>query len=219
MNKLYETLAPLTDWIPDPYQGYLRVEVWWLVELVVVLAVLVVVGTIVRGLLRGLWRGIVGRRRHEWDKGLRANLDDLPAVNGKPSLCVYHVPGWVRLVVVAPVGKSMIIEPETVPFLLERVVPGLGSAVLQDRPQLRIWPAPLSTLGFTNAFHRCMPTGRREDEATGWVLLAGRAQGGGHTLFVGVVLWTSEPTTFGRMNLEPRQWLDVLRLSSPGVGA
>jgi hypothetical protein len=45
------------------------------------------------------------------------------------------------------------------------------------------------------------------------VLLAGRAQGGGQALFLGLGLFSDEPTTLGRMNLEPHQWLDVLRLT------
>jgi hypothetical protein len=216
MDELRQQLAPLTDWIPDPIRGYLPVQGWWLAEFAAALAVLVVVGYIVRGFLRALWRGMVGQRRQEWDRGLRIHLDELPAPNGMPSLCVYHVPAWVRLVVVAPVGRVSL-DPDTVPALLDRVLPGLGQVARRDQAELHLWPAPLSTMGFTNAFHRCTPTGRREGEATGWIVLAGRIQGGSLSVFLGMVLWATEPTTFGRLNLEPRQWFDVLRIQRPGV--
>jgi hypothetical protein len=214
MDELRQALAPLTDWIPEPYRGYLPAEAWWLVQLVVALALLVLAGYFLRALLGGAWRAMVGRRRHEWDEGLRVNLADLPAVNGAPSLSVYHIPAWVRLVVVAPVGRSLAVGPDDVPALLDRVVPGLGAVAQRDGAELRIWPASLSAMGFRNAFHRCTPTGRAEGEATGWVLLAGRAQAGAEALFLGVGLWASEPTTLGRINLEPVQWRDVLRLAS-----
>jgi hypothetical protein len=217
MDELRQRLAPLTDWIPDPYRDYLPQEGWWLVALVVALAALLLAGHAVRAALRGTWRALVGRWRHDWDAGLREDLSALPAANGTPTMCVYHVPAWVRLVVVAPVGKELLVDPGAVPLLLDKVVPGLGQVVRRDQPEIRVWPAPLSAAGFANAFHRCTPTGRGEGEATGWVMLAGRAQGGSYSLFVGLGVWASEPTTLGRMNLEPRQWLDVLRMQPAGV--
>jgi hypothetical protein len=98
------------------------------------------------------------------------------------------------------------------------VVPGLGAVIAYDRPQISIWPAQLSTLGFTNAFHRCTPTGQAEGEPSQWVLVAGRAQGGGQSLFVGLGLWADRPTTLGRINVEPHEWLGVLRLTAAEKG-
>jgi hypothetical protein len=31
-------------------------------------------------------------------------------------------------------------------------------------------------------------------------------------ILLGLGLWADEPNTLGRLNLEPQQWLDVLRL-------
>jgi hypothetical protein len=208
----------LTEWIPDQYRGLVRVEVWWLFELVAALAVLVAAGYLLRGLFRKLGRALGGRPRQQWDSGLREDLASYPAVNGPPSLCVYQVPAWVRLVVVAPLGKARALDPRGVPDLLDRAVPVLGEAVRQDLPRALVWPAQMSEAGFVNAFHRCTPTGRREGEATGWLVLAGRVELGRESLLVGLVLWTREPTTTGRMNLEPRQWLDVLRPPAAGAG-
>jgi hypothetical protein len=217
MEELRDKLAPLTDWIPDPYRGYLPAEAWWLVELVVALAVLVLAGYFLRAALRDLWRTVVGRRRHDWDQGMRVDLAELPAVNGAPGLSVYHVPAWVRLVVVAPVGRSMAVGPDDVPALLDRVVPALGAVARRDGAEMRVWPSPLSAPGFRNAFHRCTPTGRPEGQETEWVMLAGRAQAGTEALFLGIGLWASEPTTLGRINLEPLQWRDVLRIERAGA--
>jgi hypothetical protein len=175
MDELRVTLAPLTDWIGPEFRSWLPVEAWWLVLLVVLLAALVVVGYLLRAVLRGLVRG---RRGGDWDRGLRQDLEKCSLANGPPTACVYHVPVRLRLVVVAPGGTGIVVEEGTVTRLLERAVPGLGALVARDGPRVCIWPAQLSTTGFTNSFHRCTPTGRREDEPSEWVLLAGRAQGG-----------------------------------------
>jgi hypothetical protein len=95
-------------------------------------------------------------------------------------------------------------------------MPGLGELMSHDSPQLAIWPFQLSTLGFTNSFHRCTPTGERELEPSKWVFMAGRAMGGKQSLFVGLALWSETKNTIGRINVEPNQWLTILRLMNKG---
>jgi hypothetical protein len=212
MEEIRAALAPLTDWIPEEYLGFMPVEAWWMVELTAALALLLVAGYVLRGLLRLPLR-LFRRRRPEWDRGQHTDLDSCPTPVGPPSVRVHHVPARLRLVVVAPGGTGVVVEEAILPQLLDRAVPGLGAVVKRDQPRICVWPAQLSTMGFTNSFHRCTLTGRREDEESEWVLLAGRARGRGQPLFLGLGLWTDEPTAIGRMNLEPQQWLDVLRLN------
>ncbi len=211
MQEIRQSLAPLTDWIPPEIRDRLPVESWWLLELVVVLLALVIAGYLLRAILRGLFRF-----RHEdidWDRRYRVDLDSCPLANAPAGVSVYHVPAHLRLVVMAPGGKGVMVHPQTALRQLEFVIPGLGALVEQDYPRIIIWPAQLSRMGFTNSFHRCTPTGRSEDEPSQWILLAGRAEGGGQTLFVGLALWSEAPTTLGRMNLEPHDWLTVLRMN------
>jgi hypothetical protein len=210
MDEIRLALEPLTEWIPEEVRGYLPVEAWWLVELVGVLAVLVVAGYLLRALLRGLFRS--RRRDIDWDRPLREDLDSCPMPNVPPGASVYHVPVHLRLLVVAPGGKGIVVPDDAIPQLLDRAIPGLGALVVRDQPRVCIWPAQLSALGFTNLFHRCTPGGPRPGEPSRWILLAGRAQWGGEALFIGLGLWSQEATSLGRRNLEPHQWLDVLRL-------
>jgi hypothetical protein len=212
MEELRRTLSPLTDWIPPDILAWLPVEACWLLELVVLLALLLLAGSFVRALWRALFRR--RRRRSEWDRGLVQDLESCPNANGPHAVSVYHVPARLRLVIVAPGGKGVVVEKELVTILLERAIPGLAAVIEHDHPRICIWPAQLSAMGFTNSFHRCTPTGLREEEPSSWVLLAGRAQGGGVALFVGLGLWSEEPTTLGRRNLEPHQWLDILRMAA-----
>ena len=96
----------------------------------------------------------------------------------------------------------------------ERILPGLGAICERDRPRIRVWPQQLSQQGFVAAFHRCTPRHEPNGEPSRWVLIAGRALVGRQPVLLGLGLWADEPNTVGRVNLEPHQWLDVLRLRS-----
>jgi hypothetical protein len=209
MERVREALRPLLDWIPEGLRGRLDVEVWALLLLVVALAVLVVVGTMLRRALR--------RRRpvRHWERDLREDLDDCPLPvrpEGSRVLLAYHVPVRLRLVVVAPAGKEGEVDATAVEKLLDRMVSGLGDVARRDRPRIRVWPPQLSHQGFTAAFHRCTPKHEADGEPSRWVLVAGRTHPGRQSVHLGLGLWSEQPTTIGRLNLEPHQWLDVLRL-------
>ncbi|MBY0229499.1 MAG: hypothetical protein K2W96_09490 [Gemmataceae bacterium] len=210
MDQLRERLAFLTDWIPDDIRSWAAVEVWWLALLVVALLALLLVGTLLKAVLRALFRR--KRKKEEWEPELREDLPSCPMPNAKPAASVYHVPARLRLVVVAPAGKGFEIDPATIAEALDRAVPGLGKLARHDRPRIVLWPAPVSPLGFASSFHRATPTDEGRDDPSRWIMLAGRAKGGGQALFVGLALWTDEPTTLGRRNLEAGEWLEVLRL-------
>jgi hypothetical protein len=214
MEEVRKALAPLTDWIPPDIRGLVKVEVWWLVLLVAALAALLLAGHLVRG----FWRALFPRRRRsrkDWDRGLREDLDECPMPArpaGERVLTAYHLPVRLRLVVVAPGSKEVEVDATAVERLLDRLVPGLGEVAVNDRPAIRIWPPQLSQEGFINSFHRCMVRDEPEGEPSRWVLLAGRAPGARPFILLGLGLWADEPNSFGRINLEPHQWLDVLRL-------
>jgi hypothetical protein len=207
MDEIRQKLAPLTDWIPPEYLDLLPLEAWWLIEAVVALAVLVILGTLARAMLRQLPRR---RPKIDWDRELREDLDALPVAAGPALLTVYHIPARIRLLVVAPGGKGVVVQPTLLPALLDRIVPGLGTVVQRDRPRICVWPAPLSNRGFSNTFHRCTLTRDRAGEPSRWVLLAGRVLAGQVPLFVGLALWTDEPTALGRLNLTEEEWRGVL---------
>lgn len=207
MDEIRQHLAPLTDWIPGEIRDLFPIEVWWLFGVVLALLVLLVLGWILRGVLRLLFRR---RPKIKWDPGLQEDLNACPMPGGVPALTVYNIPASIRLVVVAPGGKGVVVEAPVVAALLERVVSGLGTTSQRERPRIRVWPAALSHLGFANTFHRCTPTGEPEGQPSHWVLLAGRAQAGSVPIFIGLGLWTEEPTTLGRINLEDHDWRRVL---------
>jgi hypothetical protein len=213
MDELRDTLKPLTDWLPSDVRDRMPVEAWWLIFAAAGLVILLVLGHLLRRMLRGLFAR--KERKPDWDRELRVDLDECPLPVRPPRermLTVYHLPVRMRLVVVAPGGKDVDVDPTHVEKLLDRVLPGLGSMMSQDRPRVRVWPPQLSHQGFLAAFQRNTLKSEPEDEPSRWVLVSGRAMLGRQTLLLGLGLWAEEANSLDRITLEPHQWLDVLRL-------
>jgi len=206
-------LKPLTDWIPEEIRKVVPIEVWWLLHLIALLAALLIVGHFLKGIGRLLFTRKPKPR--DWDQGFRVDLEECPMPvqpPGESALSVYHVPVRVRLVVVAPLGKDLEIEPGEVLDLLNRVFPELGTVIGREEPRILVWPSQLSDLGFNSAFHRRMLKPEADGKPSHWILVAGRALLGKQTLLLGLALWSEQRNTIGRLTLEPRQWLEILRL-------
>jgi hypothetical protein len=116
----------------------------------------------------------------------------------------------LRLVVVAPVGKKPLAEPETV---LEGVLSGLGDVAAEDRPRIRVWPPQLSTRGFGPTFLRLTRKPEPEGKPSRWVLLAGPARSAGQPVLLGLALLTQSPGKLGPLLLDEVQWGEVLQVT------
>jgi hypothetical protein len=201
----------LNDLLPPAARNFLDQGGWWVVYGVAALLVLIVLLILV-----GLVRRLFGRRpAPDLDVGLREDLAGYPPPPGAPParrLLVEGHPARVRLVVIAPVGKQVQVDPANAEPLLEHVRRGLGAAAQHDRPRVRVWPPQLSHQGFAVKFHRLTATPDQEGRPSHWALLAGRARVGQHYLLLGLALWTDETTTLGRLTLEPDQWPLVLNV-------
>src|SRR5262249_28292523 len=140
METIKSTLEPLTRHLPPRVRDFLDGGGWWPVLGVLALVVLLLVWAILRRLVRALF-GRRTRRADNWDEELDIDLADCPLPvrpPGERRLTVYHVPGRLRLVVVAPAGKEHRVDATQVEKLLDFVVPGLGTVALLDRPRIRV---------------------------------------------------------------------------------
>jgi hypothetical protein len=144
-----------------------------------------------------------------------ARYPPAPGAAGARRLTVENYPARLRLVVIAPVGKAAQVDADKAEPLLEHVLRGLGGVARQDRPRVRVWPPQLSHQGFAVKFHRLTRTPDPDGRPSHWALLAGRAKVGQHYILLGVAVWTEEPTTLGRLTLEPERWPEVLRVKAP----
>jgi hypothetical protein len=217
MEPVRAALKPLLELLPEEVRNLAPPEVWGLLLLTVALVVLLILAL----MLRRLGRTLFGRKPvpTDWDESLRENLDDTPVPVRTPTssqVVVYHLPARLRLVVVAPLGKDSRLPREGIPHLLELAVPGMGDMLRQDEPRLKVWPGQLSAQGFAVVFHRATRKAEAEGDPSRWVLLAGKVLVGKQPLLLGLGLWTDKPSTLGRITLEPRQWIDVLRFRPAG---
>jgi hypothetical protein len=213
VDELKKNLAPLTDWIPANLRDRLPVEAWWGILAGAALLALVI--------LLLLLRGLFGRRRRRpTGTGQRPQGEEVEDMGQYPPLLrppganvatVYHVPARLRLVIVAPVGKTPI-DPTTVESMLDLVVPGLGQVARDDRPRVRVWPPQLSHHGFGALFQRTAQKPEPEGDPSPWIFVAGRAQVGKTPVALGLAFCSAQPNTVGRLNIEQHQWLDVVRL-------
>jgi hypothetical protein len=204
----------LLNRLPPSVRAFLDQGGWWVVLIVGGLLGLLLFFAV----LRFLWRKtFAGRRRPflESDREFEVNLVDCPLSAAPPQdrhLTVYHLPVRMRLVVVAPVGREDDPDATAVEKLLDQVIPGLGDIARWDHPRIRVWPAQFSNQGFTIALHRRLHKPDPEGKPSRWILVAGRAHIGRVPVMIGLALWAEKPNMIGRVNLEPHQWLDVLRL-------
>lgn len=131
-----------------------------------------------------------------------------------PRLELYHVPVRLGVLVLAPTGRgSELPANDTLPTVVEQIVPGLMEVLRVHQPLFQRWPAQLSTQGFSTTFfaHLALPgdCGR----STPWCALAGRVEFEGKKYLVGVAVCAHRANSFGQIIVEREtDWLDMLRV-------
>lgn len=138
-----------------------------------------------------------------------------PPLTGSRQLRFDGVPGRLRLVVLAPIGKKDF-SGEQAEQVLDQVVRGLGEVIKQDKPRLRVWPPQLSRQGFAPTFHREVKRPGVKGQPSNWVLVAGVAQAQGQQVLLGLALYLDEPTQHEGLNLDPKDWKQHLEISRSG---
>jgi hypothetical protein len=202
MDQLNRFLDPLIELLPPELQEY-----WPLLIFVPALLILLPIAWYQRRALKALivrpFRPIKPQPKLDED------LSTYPAPSfglARRRLMIEGVPARIRLVVLAPAGTGERIEEKGIKDMLNRVLWGLGAIVEQDQPQIRIWPPQLSSHGFPAVFHRLVHTKEADTEPSRWILLGGATPPRPRTVLLGIGLWTDEPTTLGRLSMEPRDW-------------
>ncbi len=151
------------------------------------------------------------------DDSLVIDLAALPAAQSAATrVMVYHVPVRLAVVVIAPLGRDS--DPPThseVPKLLDRIVPGLASALRHDQTIVKIWPRQLSATGFAPNLMRHVRLPGDKGRGTPWCLVAGRTTFGDSAYAVGLALGADSPNKLGLIAVESEHhWLDVVRMRS-----
>jgi hypothetical protein len=132
----------------------------------------------------------------------------------KPQLEIYGIPSVVVAVVVAPSGRDAEEPPKRVAFhLLEAVTPGFGEVLAGHQPLLAIWPAQLSSQGFSQVFFTHARLPGDAGKGTSWTSTAGKVQWKGKSFLVGIVFHAQKPLELGQRVIEHAgQWVEMLRV-------
>ena len=208
MERIETYLRPVIDLLPKQLQEY-----WLVVFGTVALVILLPLAWYKRRLLRSLIklprRPVRETPKLEEDLGQLVPSPELPVPR---RLFIEGVPARLRLAVVASPGKAATITEAHVGDVLDQVRWGLGTVARQDHAVTRVWPLQLSAKGFPAVFHRNMRKAEPEGQPSNWVLLAGATPPRPHSVLLGLALWTDEPTSIGRLILDPSQWIHVLHV-------
>jgi hypothetical protein len=142
------------------------------------------------------------------------NLAVADVSSAEPRLEIYGIPSVVAAVVVAPSGRDAEEPPKRVAFhLLEAVTPGFGEVLAGHQPLLAVWPAQLSTQGFSQVFFTNARLPGDAGRGTEWTSVAGKVQWKGKMFLVGLVFRAERPLELGQRLMEHAgQWVEMLRV-------
>ncbi len=134
--------------------------------------------------------------------------------SGAPVLEFYNIPVRLAAVVLAPAGRVRALPPdENLEETYEALLPGLAEVVAAHRPLIFCWPPQMSVRGFAHAmFQHCRLPGDG-GKGSPWCTAAGVFKIKGQPLMAGLVLLSSQPTSYGQHTMEtPEVWLGCLRV-------
>ena len=148
-----------------------------------------------------------------------ASLGDRDPPQDGPQLSIYNTPVWLAALVIAPSGRDRALPTEqTVPPITDYTIPGLQEIILQHRTRIVVWPAQLSSRGFTQQFFREVPLPGNKGKGTSWCSVAGSIDFHGVGYQLGLVCRTRRPNNLGQYTVEQgKNWLDIARTSGAGA--
>jgi hypothetical protein len=180
----------------------------------------VVVGWLLLGLAVAVLVRMLRRKSRDVDKSpvlCDIRVADLPCEGPSipsPRLEFYGTPVRLAVVVLAPVGRQGQLPPEgLLASLWEALVPGIGKILELHRPFVVLWPAQLSSQGFTQLFfhHLALPGDR--GRGTPWCSVAGKFDWMHRQYLVGMVCCAASSNGLGQATVQHQGlWLDVLRV-------
>lgn len=144
-----------------------------------------------------------------------ALLAPAPAVD-RPPLLFEGQPARLRFVALAPPGRRADLTLEMADGILQSIFYGLGTVFHIESPHVQAWPPQMSQTGFAPIFFRHVVRPEPPGAPSRWILVAGPAKAGTHTVLLGLALEVSEPSPRGNVRMKAEQWSDKLRVLTVG---
>ena len=163
-----------------------------------------------------IWLRHARRPRHREAAGVLVDVSVLDSSGPPPSgprLEFYGTPVRLAVVVVAPAGRgSELPQPDVLPGLMERLVPGMTHVIAAHKPLIYRWPVQLSSQGFSQSFFNQVALPGARGKGTPWCSIAGKLQIGDRSFLVGLAFSAGTPNSVSQVVVQHEgQWLDILR--------
>lgn len=147
---------------------------------------------------------------------LTIDLSALPivAVSDNPSIEFYSMPVQLRMLVIAPIGRSATLpDKQDLPATLQNVIPHFMDIVDSHKPIFRAWEGQPSVEGFKQAFFNNISLPGNNGVGTHWSSITGRFSDGDSRYLIGMAFSADTSNPIGEVTVaHDTQWMDVLRI-------
>ena len=147
---------------------------------------------------------------------LTIDLSALPivSVSDDPLIEFYSMPVQLRILVIAPIGRSASLpDKQHLPSILQNVIPHFMEVVNAHEPIFRAWDGQPSIEGFKQAFFNNISLPGNRGVGTHWSSITGRFSGGDSRYLIGMAFSSELPNPIGEITIaHDAQWMDVLRI-------
>jgi hypothetical protein len=219
LEDINEELAPVTKYLPQPVNDFLRGGGWWLVFGVIGIIALLWLRSIVRRIRGAVAAAVPTRKKKPRTKVIPINLKvrlakigEAVSEEGPTQIVVHGVPARLRLVVLSVGSRNAgALTEEMADRVLDWIKPGLAAVMLEDYPAVHVWPPFLSTSGFASAVNANVVFPKPSGTPTRWAVVVGQVRMGKAVVNVALGLRTEEPTSMRIIKVSGNQWLSVLK--------
>lgn len=125
---------------------------------------------------------------------------------------VYGIPMRLRVLVMAPLGKSVAFPDESqLEETLELIVPEFSSALAEHQPIYRQWPNQLSSAGFNQQFFANLKLPGNRGRTTPWCGTVGYVETESGRIGIGLIFSADKPNRYSEIVISRDHWSEILR--------
>ena len=164
------------------------------------------------------WWRVRGPDSHGSDDiaDLTIDLLALPivAVSDKPGIEFYSMPVQLRVLVIAPIGRSATLpSKQDLPATLKNLIPHFMDIVDSHKPIFRGWEGQPSVEGFKQSFFNNVSLPGNKGVGSHWSSITGRFSDGDSRYLIGMAFSADTSNPIGEVTVaHDAQWMDVLRI-------
>ena len=164
------------------------------------------------------WWRLRGRDNHGRDDIAELTIDLLAlrivAVSDKPGIEFYSMPVQLRVLVIAPIGRSATLpSKQDLPATLKNLIPHFMDIVDSHKPIFRGWEGQPSVEGFKQSFFNNVSLPGNKGVGSHWSSITGRFSDGDSRYLIGMAFSADTSNPIGEVTVaHDAQWMDVLRI-------